>query len=206
MRSALAIAALACDSVSAVSLHRRGDSRTVSPEQSTTSCSHPNGCSWEYRDVVGPGTTPHASLASFLMAATDETCFNGCSGDGLLPAGNCVLGVCHYCSTQSLPHNSSYDCAPDKPPYPSDKTKGFVYVYDLDADLGLRQTREAHQTADAIYGSEYAFFERLMSDWSVRVQPPLDPNQGAAGTRTKAQQHYTSDGGLPQPATSDARA
>ena len=48
-----------------------------------------------------------------------------------------------------------------------DKTKGFVYVYDLDADLGLRQTREAHQTADAIYGSEYAFFERLMSDWAT---------------------------------------
>lgn len=69
------------------------------------------------------------------------------------------------------------DCASDHAPYPSDKTRGFIYVYDLNPALGLSDERyfEVHG-ADAIYASEMAFFERLMGDWSVRT---LDPTKAS---------------------------
>ena len=96
------------------------------------------------------------------MPGGSPRCFNACAS-----RGTCIPpGIC-----KCTPPHSGYDCSDNVREDPAGAS-GFIYVYSPPNDYGLAQTRRSH--FDALYHAEQRFFERLMSDYSLRT---LDPNK-----------------------------
>ena len=116
----------------------------------------------------------------WLYQSLDHACFNNCSGR----PHACDVGVCN-CGRPERPRWSGLDCATVPPPEETG-SGGFIYIYDVGADLGLRNFRlqaarsrkvrlsnmSAPIAGDPIYAAEAVFLERLLQDWSVRTTDP----------------------------------
>jgi len=83
-----------------------------------------------------------------------EVCFNRCSH-----RGECVRGIC-LCEAGFF----GWDCG-------SGSGSGFIYIYDLPAELGL-SSFIAGMGSDPIYQAEAVFLSRIMADWKVRTLAP----------------------------------
>jgi len=83
-----------------------------------------------------------------------EVCFNRCSH-----RGECVRGIC-LCEAGFF----GWDCG-------SGSGSGFIYIYDLPAELGLNSFISG-MGSDPIYQAEAVFLSRIMADWKVRTLAP----------------------------------
>ena len=93
-------------------------------------------------------------------------CFNQCSEHGTcIPPGVCACRA---------PWRG-YDCREPLDSGSTSEDTGFLYVYSPPNELGLSAVRRAYGL-DALYSAEIHFFERLMTDWTVRT---LDPRRAS---------------------------
>lgn len=127
------------------------------PTSRPTSRLGPSAASTEPPRVQPPHTSPSTRLSK---------CYNECHNHGsCAPPGICVC----------RPPWQGYDCSErhdGEPPDDFSADTGFVYVHSPPNELGLTAMRRTGLHLDALYSAEIHFFERLMSDFSLRTRDP----------------------------------
>ena len=143
-----------------------------------------------------PQLPPSQPLPVWLYQSLNASCYNNCSGQHA-----CDVGVCDCRS------GSAMDCAIEPPA--GNNSSGFIYIYGVDPDLGLRhfrmQAARSRRTTmrglsgplpgDPIYAAEAVFIDSLLRDWSVRT---TDPSKATLFFVPSYQYYY--DGNLVLPA------